>query len=605
MSFSPDGRQWVDLSSYDQFLPQLPDTVGLGFLETDGEVTRSFFALHAGPTERFCGTGERFARMDLAGQTLCLVNEDALGVNNRRAYKNIPFYMSSVGYGLFMHSSAAMTFSLAHQSTRSAATLVEGASLDVFLFAGSPRKILADYRSLTGKPPALPRWSYGIWMARMTYFSAEEVREVVERLRTEGYPVDVIHLDTGWFRKDWKCEWAFSEERFPDPAGFAREMMEQGIRMSLWQTPKISKGTLRYEEAVEKGYLAPVREKEGEDSNFSGERDQSGCIDFSNPDAARWYQGLLKELLDMGYAAIKTDFGEEIGENADYRGLPYRLLRNRYALLYQRAAFEITLEMKGQGIIWARSAWAVAQQYPVHWSGDAAATWDGMAGCLRGGLHLGLSGFAYWSHDVPGFHGIPDFMNSGPDDELYIRWTQFGVFSSHLRYHGTSPREPWHGSESTQKIVRSWWRLRYALIPYMERECGQAIETGRPFLCALLLEHPEDPTCWQIDDQFYAGRDILVAPVMNAEGTRNVYLPGGTWIDFWSGEVLTGGRWLIKVAHPLDTCPVYIRKGAVLPVYPHPVSHTGEILNEEIVECDFSDEPPSTVFGFPVANPIA
>ncbi|MCC5844132.1 MAG: glycoside hydrolase family 31 protein [Verrucomicrobia bacterium] len=584
MKFSPDGEHWVSLSAYDQFLPHLVDTVGLGFLEIDGEVTRSYFALHAGNTEKFCGTGERFARMNLAGQTMHLVNQDALGVNSRRAYKNIPFYMSSSGYGLFVHSSAAMTFSLAHHSTRSAATMVEGDGMDVFLFSGTPEKILSEYRRVTGKPPGLPRWTYGIWMARMTYFSAEEIREVGDRLRRENFPADVIHIDTGWFRKDWKCEWAFSEERFPDPAAFAREMLDRGFRMSLWQTPKISKGTLRYDEAVEKGYLAPVRERKGADSNFSGGRDQSGCIDFSNPEAVVWYQGLLKELLDMGYAAIKTDFGEEIGENADYRGLPYSLLRNRYALLYQQAAFEITRQVKGQGIIWARSAWAGAQQYPVHWAGDAAATWDGMAGCLRGGLHLGMSGFAYWSHDVPGFHGIPDFMNSGPEDDLYVRWTQFGVFSSHLRYHGTSPREPWFWSADTQDLVRRWWRLRYALIPYIERECRAAVESGRPFLSSLLLAHPEDPTCWEIDDQFYAGRDLLVAPVMNPEGCRDVYLPEGEWIDFWSGEAREGGCWLLKQTYPLDTCPVYVRKGAVLPVYPHAVAHTGEMVDAEIRE---------------------
>lgn len=588
MAFSPDGERWIPLAAHDHFLPHLPETIHLGFLEEDGETVRSYLSVQAGHDEHFCGTGERFARMDLAGQTLRLVNQDALGVNNRRAYKNVPFYLSSAGYGLFVHSSAGITFSLAHQSTRSAATMVEGGGLDLFLFAGDPEHILRSYRRVTGTPPVLPRWSYGIWMARMTYFSADEIRGVVDRLRAEGYPVDVMHIDTGWFRRDWKCEWAFSEERFPDPAGFAREMLERGIRMSLWQTPKISKGTLRYDEAVEKGYLAPKRDRGGTDSNFSGETDQGGCIDFTNPEAVGWYKGLLRELLEMGYAAIKTDFGEEIGEDAAYRGLSYELLRNRYALLYQRAAFEITREVKGEGdaLIWARSGWAGAQKYPVHWSGDEAATWDGMAGCLRGGLHLGLSGFAYWSHDVPGFHGLPDFMNSRPSDELWVRWTQFGVFSSHLRYHGTSPREPWTTPPEIQGMLKAWFKLRYALIPYIERECRAAVDGGRPFLCPPLLAHPEDPVCWHLDDQFYAGRDLLVAPVLTPGGRRKVYLPEGRWIDFWSGETFEGGRWLMDRVHPLETCPFFAREGVQLAVYPHPVSHTGEMVEEGIVHLE-------------------
>jgi alpha-D-xyloside xylohydrolase len=579
------------LAAADRFVPGKWNSVSLGLLEREGRIIRTVFSWHAAPGEHFAGTGERFERMDLAGRSIELINRDALGVNNRKAYKNVPFYLSSSGYACLLHSSAPCHLSLADVSSRAVIGVIEDEALDLFVFLQqTPSAILQAYRDLTGIPPLLPRWSYGTWMARMTYFSAEEVREIGSRLRRDSFPCDVLHLDTGWFREDWKCEWEFSPERFPDPAGLAREMRHDGFHLTLWQTPNIVKGTLHYQEAVDNHYLAPVDQGGGSDSSFAVDLDYGGAIDFSNPEAVTWYQSMLRRLLEMGYAAIKTDFGEEINEDADYRNLPGKLLRNRYALLYQQAAYEVTRAVHGNdAMIWARAGWTGCQRYPVHWGGDCAATWDGMAGSLRGGLHLGLSGFLYWSHDVPGFHGVPSFMNNLPEPELYLRWTQFGVFSSHLRYHGTSPREPWHYSDEVQHIVRQWWHLRYALIPYLERECRDARESGLPFLAAMLLHHPEDPTVWTIDDQFYAGRDLLVAPLLQPGGRRSIYLPAGEWIDFWTGESLEGERWLHDRCWPLDRCPVFARAGARIPFYPDPVAHTGEMQNDRIRELKLDD----------------
>jgi alpha-D-xyloside xylohydrolase len=212
----------------------------------------------------------------------------------------------------------------------------------------------------------------------------------------------------------------------------------------------------------------------------------------------------------------------------------------------------------------------------VHWGGDAACSWDGLAGSIRGGLHLGLSGFGFWSHDVPGFHGVPDFMNSRPSDELYVRWTQVGVFTSHLRYHGTSAREP-YAYPAVADLVREWWKLRYALIPYLVAQGRKTAQTGLPILRALVLHHEDDPTCWQIDDQYYLGDAFLVAPVMKPEGVRDAYLPEGEWVDLWTGDWLSGPRWLKAMAVPLARMPVYVRAGAEVAVYPYPVSCTDEM----------------------------
>jgi alpha-D-xyloside xylohydrolase len=584
-SFYPDGKQKVSIQDYDQFFPARREAFSLAYIsDKEGEIQQTYVSLKARHDEKFCGTGERFSKMDLSGKTFWLKNQDAQGTNNKRAYKNVPFYISNEGYGLFLHTSYEAKISLADHSTRSVQLLVSEASLDVFFIGGdSPAEILYAYRQITGFPSLPPLWSFGIWMSRMTYFSADEVLEICERLRAENFPCDVIHLDTGWFRTDWLCEWKFHPERFPDPKGFVQELLEKGFRLSLWQMPYIAEDAIQLQEAKEKDYIGP-RSSTGQQggSNFSA-LDYAGTIDFTNPDAKKWYQDLLRELLEMDVACIKTDFGEEIHLDASYKEMDARGLANLYGLLYQEAAFEITKKITGEGIIWARAGWAGSQRYPVHWGGDAAASWDGMAGSLKGGLHLGLSGFGFWSHDVPGFHGVPDFMNSVIPDDLYVRWTQFGVFTSHIRYHGTSKREP-YSFPGIAEIVKRWWHLRYALLPYIMESSIQTTTTGYPVLRAMLLHFPDDPACWHIDDQYFFGDAFLVAPIFSSDPIRDVYLPEGTWVHFFSGEKMYGPQWIKGHREALSELPIWVKDGTVLPLNPRKVNHTGEIKPEETME---------------------
>lgn len=575
--FYPDGEKPVKISAYDQFFPSRNDALAFAYVERNGRPHRAALSFQAGPDERFAGTGERFAKMDLSGRTFLLKNQDGQGVNNRRTYKNIPFYLSSERYGMFLHTTAYSKLSLADHSSRSVQILAEQPVIDIFLIGGeTPGEILFQYRRLTGFPRLPPLWSFGIWMSRMSYFSAAEVNETADHLRAEDFPCDIIHLDTGWFKTDWLCEWQFNPERFPDPEGFISGLKEKGYRVSLWQMPYIASEAVQYEEAVSNRYIGALSEKRAQGgSNFSA-LDYAGTIDFTYPRAVEWYKGLLKPLLDMGVACIKTDFGEDIHLDASYHAMEPELLNNVYALLYQQAAYEITESVRGEAIIWARAGWAGCQRYPLHWGGDAAATWDGMAGSLKGGLHLGLSGFGFWSHDVPGFHGVPDFMNTVIPDELYVRWTQFGVFTSHIRYHGTSKREPYHYPDIAA-TVRKWWKLRYALIPYILEQSRKVTETGYPVLRALIFHHPEDRLCWHIDDQYYFGDDFLVAPVMNPVNKRDVYLPEGTWVHLFTGQAFEGGQWLKNLEVPLDEMPVWVKYGAAVPFYPEPVNCTDEM----------------------------
>ena len=588
ITFYPDGDETKGIAlSDDHFSPPRYDALPLGFVSrgSASAIERATISFKCAPNECFVGTGERFRKMDLSGQTFQLKNQDGQGVNNRRCYKNIPFYMSSRMYGCFYHTSDYCKLSLADHSTRSVQFLNDHATLDVFLIGGkSPEQILRSYRMLTGFPQMPPLWSFGIWMSRMTYFSADEVNEICDKLRKEHYPCDVIHLDTGWFRTDWLCEWKFNPERFPDPKAFVQHLKQNGFKVSLWQLPYVAQGAEQLEEAKANHYISqppvvdgsPVDESTGGASNFSA-LDYAGTIDFTYDKAVDWYKNkLLKPLLEMGVMCIKTDFGENIHMDHQYHGMTPERLNNIYSLLYQRAAFEVTKEVTGQGIVWARSAWAGCQRYPLHWGGDSASSWDGLAGSLKGGLHFGLSGFAFWSHDVPGFHSIPDFMNSPIDESVYVRWTQFGVFSSHMRYHGTCKREPWH-YPNIAPIVKRWWKLRYALLPYIIEQSELACQSGYSMVRALLFHHPDDRQVWHIDDEYYFGSEFLVAPVMNSDNRRDIYLPEGLWVNFFTGQRLEGGRWYYDVEVPLDKMPVFVRPGALIKMYPDEVDSTDDM----------------------------
>jgi len=576
-TFYPDGKKAITVSANDQFFPGRMDAMCLSFIEKYDKPSKASISFHAKPDEKFVGTGERFSKMDLSGNTFQLKNQDGQGVNNKRTYKNIPFYLSSEMYGLFLHTSTYCKFSMADFSTRSVQLLIEEPVMDIFLIGEeTPDKIIYQYKKLTGFPTVPPLWSYGIWMSRMTYFSEEEVNTICDRLRKEDFPCDVIHLDTGWFKTDWLCEWKFNTERFPDPKRFVSNLKEKGYRVSLWQMPYISEDAEQFVEAKINNYIGQLNNKVIKGgSNFSN-LDYAGSIDFTYPKAVTWYKDLLRELLEMGVACIKTDFGEEIHLDANYHDMTSESLNNLYALLYQKAAYEVTKEVNGDGIIWARAGWSGCQRYPIHWGGDAAASWDGMAGSLKGGLHLGLSGFGFWSHDIPGFHGVPNFMNSVIPDDLYVRWTQFGVFTSHIRYHGTSKREPYY-YPNIASIVRKWWKLRYALLPYILQESKKTTSSGFPVIRALLMHYPNDKMVWHIDDQYSFGDNFLVAPVMNSENIRDIYLPEGHWVNFFTAEKVTGGCWLNDFKVGLEDMPVWVKANSVIPIYPESVDCTDDM----------------------------
>jgi alpha-D-xyloside xylohydrolase len=501
--------------------------------------------------ERIYGCGESFTGLNKRGQKIQCWTCDTQSTAGAQMYKPVPFFMSSRGYGMFMHTTAPVTldFGFTHQGSK---TLFSGDDqLDLFFFIGSPGEILTEYTALTGRSPMPPVWSFGLWMSRFSYRSSREVLTVANRLRKHSVPCDVIHIDAGWFKKGINCDFEFDPRQFPDPAKMTAELREKGFRTSLWQIPYFSPLNPVFAEVVKKKLY--IRDGKGHIPT------EDAILDFSNPDTVAWYTRKIRALLRLGVSVIKTDFGEAApvkGWYASGRSGWYE--HNNYPLRYTQLVSRITQEVTGEGLIWSRSAWAGGQRNPVHWGGDAEVSDAGMAGTLRGGLSLGLSGFSFWSHDIGGFSGAPK-------EELFRRWTFLGMFTSHSRVHGFPPREPWEFSEAFAKDFRKMVEMRYRLMPYIIAQSMAAAARGWPVLKALFLNYPDDPAAWIPEDQFLFGDDMLVAPIME-ENThqRKVYLPRGKWIDYQTHIPYEGGAW---AEIPEGELPgiVLVREGSVIP----------------------------------------
>ena len=501
--------------------------------------------------EKIFGLGESFTRLNKRGQHVVAYLRDAMGAQSTWQYKAVPFFLSSRGYGMFAHTSAPVTFDVGAEFDGHNTIFAGDELLDLFIFLGDPKDVLSEYTALTGRSPAPPLWSFGLWMSRITYNSEAQVRDVAAKLRSHRIPADVLHLDTGWFETDWRSDFRFSTSRFGDPGALMRDLKAQGFHVSLWQYTYFTPKNALWRTIVDSGYH--VRDEAG---RLPAE---DAVLDMSNPAAVAWYQRQLGMLLRSGVGAIKADFGENAPATGLYHsGRTGWYEHNLYPVRYGKAVYDVTKQITGDGIIWARSAWAGSQRYPVHWGGDAENTNQAMAAELRAGLSLGLTGFTYWSHDVGGF------VQRAPRD-LYRRWIAFGALTSHTRTHGAPPREPWEYDEALEADFRRAVEMKYALMPYIVAQSKIASEHGWPMLRALFLEYPEDPGSWNVEDEYLFGSDLLVAPLFEDESRgRRVYLPPGTWIDYQTGASYAGGRWH-EISSGLVPIVVLARDHSVIP----------------------------------------
>ena len=527
----------------------------LSFIKRGSDNSRSVNPVFLlSPGERIYGCGESFTSLNKVGQKVHLSVTDPQGPETDGMYKPIPFYFSNRGYGIFMHTSAPVTADFGASYIGSQRLFMADEQIDLFVFFGEPKDILDEYTNVTGKSPMLPLWSFGTWMSRITYFSQEEGLDIAQKLRQHKIPSDVIHFDTGWFGVDWQCDYEFAKDRFPDPVGMLKQLANDGFHTCLWQLPYFTPKNRFFHEIIENNLH--VWNADG------GMPVEDAILDFSNPATVSWYQSKISNLLKQGVSTIKCDFGEAAPYNGFYHSGKGGLYEhNLYPLRYNKALWEaVEHQYPGDGIIWARSAWAGSQRYALHWGGDAATNNIGMLGDLRGGLSFGLSGFSFWSHDMGGF------VTASPED-IYRRWLPFGFLSSHTRAHGAPPTEPWLISESFTKAFRECAEMKYKLMPYVYAQAKDCTERGLPMVRAMLVEFPHDPGAWLIEDEYMFGSQILVAPLMESGNSRMVYLPAGCkWIDYQTGKVYDSGYQTIEAGK--IPAIILVRDGSIIPHAP-------------------------------------
>lgn len=522
------------------------------------------------------GLGERFTSFVKNGQVVDCWNEDG-GTASQISYKNIPFYVTNRHYGVFVDHSDNVSFEVASEKVEYVGFSVKGEELRYHIIYGDDIKgVIENYTNLLGKPALPPAWSFGLWLTTSfkINYDEETTSSFIQGMKDRDIPLQVFHFDCFWMKEFHWCDFEWDERVFPDVKGMLKRYKERGLKLCVWINPYIAQGTAFFREGVENGYLLKRADGRGV-KQIDNWQPGMGLLDVTNPAALKWYTDKLKTLLDMGIDCFKTDFGERIPVDVQYYdGSDPWGMHNYYTQLYNKAVFDLLVRERGEGeaVLFARSATAGGQQFPVHWGGDCLATYESMAESLRGGLSLTMSGFSFWSHDIGGFE-----MTASPD--VYKRWLQFGLLSTHSRLHGSeSYRVPWLFGEEAVDVCRKFTRLKLRLMPYLYQMAVKSHKTGIPSMRSMVMEFEQDPAVKYLDMQYMLGDSILVAPVFNKESRVQYYLPEGTWTHLLSGETRQGGKWYEEV-YDFMSLPVFVRENTLLPVG----------ANEETADYEFAD----------------
>jgi alpha-D-xyloside xylohydrolase len=561
----PRARPWrVEFVAEDKIIT-MSGPRGMGIIETEDNGHYMHEQLSLGVGEYVYGLGEHFTAFIKNGQAVDIWNQDG-GTSTEQAYKNIPFYMTNRGYGVFVNHPELVSFEVASEKVSCVQFSVAGQSLEYFVIYGpTPKEVLEKYTALTGRPALPPAWSFGLWLTTSFTTSYDEatVTSFIQGMADRDLPLHVFHFDCFWMKEYQWCNFEWDERTFPDPTEMLKRLKERGLHICLWINPYIAQRSALFNEGMQHGYLL----KKPNGDVWQSDRWQAGMgiVDFTNPAARQWYGDKLRALIDMGVDCFKSDFGERIPTEVVYwDGSDPIKMHNYYSYLYTKTVFNVLEERRGVGeaILFARSATAGSQRFPVHWGGDCVSTFESMAESLRGGLSLGLSGFGFWSHDIGGFDGTPSAA-------VYKRWIAFGLLSSHSRLHGdASYRVPWLFDEEAVDVLRKFTKLKSRLMPYLFAHAMEAKNKGVPLMRAMLLEFPNDPTCYYLDRQYMLGESLLVAPIFSNDNAVTYYLPAGRWTNFFTGETSVGPGW-ISETHNFMSLPLMVRPNSVIATGSH------------------------------------
>ncbi|EDK40774.2 hypothetical protein PGUG_04872 [Meyerozyma guilliermondii ATCC 6260] len=519
--------------------------------------------LHLSVGEKLYGLGERFGPFVKNGQRVEMWNEDG-GTSSEWTYKNVPFYLSSRGYGVFVDNSSNVTFELQSERTTRVNIAAMGQGIRLYIIHGpDPKTILERYTNLTGKPALPPAWTFGLWLSTSftTDYDIKTVSSFIQGMKDRDIPLSTFHFDCFWMKGFQWCDFEFDKDYFPDAKAMLSKLKKDfGIKVCVWINSYIGQESALFAEADSNGYF--IKNVDGSSYQTDLWQAGMGIIDFTNPNAYKWFQAKLEKLVDLGVDSFKTDFGERIPclDVKYHSGADPVAMHNYYTLLYNKCVFEVLEKKLGKhkACLFARSTSAGGQQYPVHWGGDCESTFEAMAETLRGGLSLTLCGYGFWSHDIGGFEG-------SPDPAVYKRWCAFGLLSSHSRLHGSgSYRVPWNFDDEASSVLSKFTKLKLSLMPHIYGAAVNAHNTGVPVMRAMLLEYPNDLCAQTADTQFMLGDNLLVAPVFNAEGNVNVYLPEGKWYGLLDGKTRDGGsgKWVAEV-HDYHSLPILARSNSI------------------------------------------
>jgi alpha-glucosidase len=567
-------------------------------------------AKRLGFEEHFYGLGEKAARLDKRRGRFVNWNSDTPGYVEGRdpIYQTVPFYLGlqkGSAYGIFFDNSYRSYFDFGQFSQERIWFGAEGGEMNYYFFYGpSIKKILGRYADLTGHMPMPPMWALGNQQSRYSYYPDKLVEEVARRYREEDLPLDVIHIDIHYLNGYRVFTW--DPQRFPDPTGLIDRLRKQGVKVITIVDPGVKyqpataelkpepssspelgpqeKSYYVFNQGIEKGFFQ--KRRNGQLFIPKVWPGDSVFVDFTLPEARKWWGDLHRAYLDHGVAGIwddmnePADFVDQTGGNqrdvVSYdqgENTTHAKNRNVFALLEARATYEglQRLQPDRRPYVITRAGYAGIQRYATMWTGDSNSSWDSLALSIPMFESLGLSGEPFVGADVGGFIG----RDTG---EMLTRWYQVAFLTPFCRNHKevtAYDQEPWRFGKYYEDIIRKYLKLRYELMPFLYTTLEEAHRTGVPLFRPLVLNYQDDANTYNLDDEFMVGNDLLVAPILKSELVqRLVYLPKGTWYDYWTNKKYQGGT-MIRVDAPLETAPMFVRGGAIIPSGP-PMNYVDE-----------------------------